>query len=309
MGIVMSLEKEIIKILMEEDKEKLKRYIMAVLKPEKIDIISEEDFEKYFVITDSISTLAKILTAMCKLKERAVNVITGPRGVGKTTTLRYIFFLLKKHTKVALFSSIGQLLNARGDECIFIIDPLESLRQIIGTIKMVEKFASVYIELPPYLVLRGFEQGVFEDSWQIMILLPPRESIIREIVKRRFGEASQVVRNPLLSLLLQIRSREELGINLEDAVKKLRGTKQRILWTLTARENGMCVKEISEMVGRSPATISRHLKELEEDRLLRGERTGKKMFYRISTIGVRVAAEETIVEEILRKWGSRVFVI
>ena len=305
----MDIEEELIKILAEEDTEKLRRYVMAILRPEKIDLISEEDFSKYFIITESIRTLAKILTAMCKLGESVKIILSGERGVGKTTSLRYIYHVLKKHLRIAIVEILEQLNDAIDKDCAFIIDNEE---MNLGTLTKISNRAdskTLCIELRPYWVLQGLETGFFNDKWQVIILLPPKESEIRDIVRKRFGDTSHVLKNPLLTLLSQIKSSRELGLHLYDVVRKQKGTKQKILWALTSNENGLFVKEIAKIVNRSPATISRHLKELEEEKLIRAERIGKRIFYRISSVGVRVFTEETIIDEILRKWGSKVFAI
>ncbi len=305
----MDIEEELIKILAEEDTEKLRRYVMAILRPEKIDLISEEDFSKYFIITESIRTLAKVLTAMCKLGESVKIILSGERGVGKTTSLRYIYHVLKKHLRIAIVEILEQLNGAIDKDCAFIIDNEE---MNLGTLTKISNRAdskTLCIELRPYWVLQGLETGFFNDKWQIIILLPPKESEIRDIVRKRFGDTSHVLKNPLLTLLSQIKSSRELGLHLYDVVRKQKGTKQKILWALTSNENGLFVKEIAKIVNRSPATISRHLKELEEEKLIRAERIGKRIFYRISSVGVRVFTEETIIDEILRKWGSKVFAI
>jgi len=306
----MSIEEEILDILEEKDTEKLKRYILTMLRPEKIDLISEEDFKKYFVITESIRTLAKILTAICKLPENMKMIITGEKGVGKTSGLRYIFHILKKHINVSLIEIPEQINDNFDKNCFFVVDNFEiNIGNLINSIAKKLREKTYCVEIRPFWVLKGLQDNIIDESWQIVVLLPPRENEIREMVKKRFGEPTTIYRNPLLTLLSQVKSSKELGIHLHDTVRKQKGTKQKILWTLTSNEEGLFVKEIAEKIGRSPATISRHLKELEEERLIRAERIGKRVFYRLTSIGVRVFVEETIVDELLRKYGSRIYAI
>lgn len=306
----MSIEEEILDILEEKDTEKLKRYILTMLRPEKIDLISEEDFKKYFVITESTRTLAKILTAICKLPENMKMIITGEKGVGKTSSLRYIFHILKKHINVSLIEIPEQINDNFDKNCFFVVDNFEiNIGNLINSIAKKLREKTYCVEIRPFWVLKGLQDNIIDESWQIVVLLPPRENEIREMVKKRFGEPTTIYRNPLLTLLSQVKSSKELGIHLHDTVRKQKGTKQKILWTLTSNEEGLFVKEIAEKIGRSPATISRHLKELEEERLIRAERIGKRVFYRLTSIGVRVFVEETIVDELLRKYGSRIYAI
>ncbi len=305
----MNIEEEIQKIILEKDTEKIKRLLLAILRPEKIDLISREDFNKYFVITDKIRTIAKVFTAICKLHEKALVILTGQRGVGKTTTLRYLYYVLKNYMKVSMIDMPEKIDNAAG-ECIFVLDNnYVNSDFILSPLGNLDN-KTIFVESKPYWVLQLLEKKNFDKkAWQIMILMPPKESEIKEIVKKRFGSVPRVVNNPLLALLSQIKSEKELGLDTVEIIKKQRGTKLRILWALTSNTKGLFVKELSKILTKSPATISRHLKELEELNLVRAERIGKRIFYKISTVGGVIFTEETIIEEILRNWGNKVFII
>lgn len=304
----MEIEAEIQKIIREKDTEKIKRLLLAILRPEKIDLVSREDFNKYFVITDKIRTIAKVFTAICKLHESELVILTGQRGVGKTTTLRYLYYVLKNYMKVSIID-VAEKLGEVDSECMFVLDNSFVNLDFIMSMSNIDS-RTIFIESKPYWVLELLKKKIIsEKKWQVMILMPPKEIEIKEIIKKRFGSGPHAINNPLLALLSQIKSEKELGLDLRDIIRKQKGTKLRILWSLTSNKDGLFVKEISKRLNKSPATISRHLKELEELNLVRAERVGKRIFYKISTIGGIIFVEETIIEEILRNWSNKVFVI
>lgn len=304
----MSIEEELQKIILEQDREKIRRYLLAILRPEKIDLVSREDFNKYFVITEKIRTFAKVITAICKLHEKKLVIVTGERGVGKSTVLRYLYYVLKNFMKVSIIEIPEKIANIDG-ECGFIIDNGFVTLDLINKVHISNE-KTIFVEMRPYWVLQLLSSKRFnEEIEQVIILMRPQENEIKEIVKRRFGDIPRIVNNPLLALLSQVKSEKELGLDLMEIIRKQKGTKLRILWALTSSDKGLFVKELSELLKKSPATISRHLKELEELRLVRAERIGKKIFYRISTIGAYIFVEETIIDEILRNWENQVFLI
>ncbi|MHA1664657.1 MAG: helix-turn-helix domain-containing protein [Candidatus Njordarchaeales archaeon] len=305
----MSLEEEIEKILVEEDKERIKRYLWSILKPEKIELVRKEELLEYFVPTNTSRTLAKIIAASCKLKENIRTIITGPKGAGKTTILRYIATILKKRMNVEILNQPSKIKKIDSD-CIFLFDNGENaVDKIISWSSRLDNIP-IIVEMRPYWVFKGLENNLFNDSsWQILIINYPSENEIREIVRRRFNEVSEISRNPLLSLLLQIRGAEEIGLPLVSKVKALKGTKLRMLWVLTSSDTGMFLKVIAEKVEKSQATISRHLRELERENLITSERVGRKIFYKISYPAVYVKIEESIIEEINRRWSTNIFII
>ncbi len=269
------------------------------LKSLEIDPRESDEFEKYFVETESIVKLGKIIAAALKLREKMYIALTGVYGSGKSVALRYLHSKLSK-----VFRGCLDELDCKGDY-LFLTDSQGLLSKVSRS-----DYIIVVVELPVYSTWIMYRE---KSDWLVKIFPEPTCSELEDILRKRFekvrlksDEMEKICElgSVRVALLAQIYGSKAIGLDLVEVFHEIPLMKKEILLAIASFQgnSGIALEDLSEILKRKPATIRKHLEILENKGLVSRRKSGRQTKYLIPKETIKAAVTRWGVEK-LEEYG------